>query len=70
VWIDHPRGIEHNKIMIIDDDLVVGGSFNYSAAAQARNAENMTVTRSAEVAGWYLADWTARQKDSELFRID
>jgi phosphatidylserine/phosphatidylglycerophosphate/cardiolipin synthase-like enzyme len=70
VWIDHPRSIEHNKIMVIDDDLAVGGSFNYSAAAQARNAENMTVTRSAEVAAWYLADWTARKEVSELFRID
>jgi phospholipase D len=70
VWIDHPRGIEHNKIIIIDDDLVVGGSFNYSAAAQTRNAENMTVTRSAEVAAWYFADWNTRKEVSELFRTD
>jgi phospholipase D len=42
VWIDSPSGIAHNKFMIVDDDLVIGGSFNYTAAARARNAENVT----------------------------
>jgi phosphatidylserine/phosphatidylglycerophosphate/cardiolipin synthase-like enzyme len=35
VWIDTHAGIAHNKLIIIDQHLVVGGSFNFSAAAQA-----------------------------------
>jgi phosphatidylserine/phosphatidylglycerophosphate/cardiolipin synthase-like enzyme len=37
VWIDHPHGIEHNKIIVIDDDLVIDGSYNFTGAAQYRN---------------------------------
>jgi len=57
VWIDHRSGIAHNKFIVIDVDLVIGGSFNYTAAAQTRNAENMTLTRSGAVAAAYADDW-------------
>jgi phospholipase D len=65
IWIDRPAGIEHNKIMVIDDDLVVGGSCNFTYSAQHRNAENMTLTRSSVVARWYLDYWAARVAVSE-----
>lgn len=65
VWIDRPPGIEHNKTMVIDDDLVIGGSFNFTYSAQHRNAENMTLTRSPIVARWYLEYWAARMAVSE-----
>jgi phosphatidylserine/phosphatidylglycerophosphate/cardiolipin synthase-like enzyme len=42
VWIDAHIRNAHNKLIIIDQHLVVGGSFNFSAAAQARNVENVT----------------------------
>jgi phosphatidylserine/phosphatidylglycerophosphate/cardiolipin synthase-like enzyme len=61
VWIDQAPGVAHNKIMVIDDDLVVGGSFNYTVSAQKQNAENMTLTRSAEIAGRYLRNIEARR---------
>ena len=67
VWIDHPTGIAHNKFIEIDDDLVIGGSFNDAAAAQIRNAENMTLTRSAEVAAEYVVYWNGRRGVSERF---
>jgi phosphatidylserine/phosphatidylglycerophosphate/cardiolipin synthase-like enzyme len=65
VWIDRPAGIEHNKTMVIDDDLVIGGSYNFTYSAQHRNAENMTLTRSPIVARWYLDYWAARMALSE-----
>jgi hypothetical protein len=46
---------------------VIGGSFNDAAAAQTRNAENMTLTRSAEVAAEYVAYWNRRRGVSERF---
>ena len=61
VWIDHPPGIAHNKVIVIDRHMTVGGSLNYTVAANTRNAENVTFTESPEVAGWFLANWEARR---------
>lgn len=35
VWIDYQPAIAHNKLMIIDDHLTIGGSYNYTAGAVA-----------------------------------
>jgi phosphatidylserine/phosphatidylglycerophosphate/cardiolipin synthase-like enzyme len=67
VWIDTHAGIAHNKLIIIDQHLVVGGSFNFSAAAQARNVENVTFIDSPDVASWFLANWTSRRDASYRF---
>jgi phosphatidylserine/phosphatidylglycerophosphate/cardiolipin synthase-like enzyme len=36
--------------MIIDGELVIGGSYNYTGSAETRNAENVTFTTSQCVA--------------------
>ena len=41
VWIDARPAIAHNKVIIIDQHLVIGGSANYTNAAETRNAENV-----------------------------
>jgi hypothetical protein len=41
VWIDMKPAIAHNKVMIIDDKEVITGSFNFTDAAQKRNAEKL-----------------------------
>lgn len=41
IWIDKMPGIAHNKIIIIDSETVFTGSFNFTKAAQFRNAENL-----------------------------
>jgi phosphatidylserine/phosphatidylglycerophosphate/cardiolipin synthase-like enzyme len=65
VWIDNKVAIAHNKVMIIDDDLVVTGSYNFSRAAQYRNAENMVFIKSKEIARKYLINFNSRLKVSE-----
>jgi len=40
--------------VLIDGHFVIGGSANTTKAAEDRNAENVTFTWSAEVAGWFL----------------
>lgn len=50
--------IFHNKFMIIDATHVQTGSFNYSAAAASKNAENVLVVWNApELAARYEQQW-------------
>ena len=49
VWLDGNFAAAHNKVMIIDagspQAAVVTGSYNYTSAAQTRNAENILIVR-------------------------
>lgn len=60
VWIDDKPAIAHNKIIVIDDRLTIGGSFNYTASAERRNAENVTFIDSQAVAAEFKANWEGR----------
>jgi phospholipase D len=70
VWIDDAPAIAHNKIIVIDRRLVIGGSYNYTASAERRNAENVTFIDSPEVAEWFLSNWTSRRDASRPFRAE
>lgn len=43
VLIDSAHAIAHNKVMIIDKSTLITGSFNFTAAAENKNAENLLV---------------------------
>ena len=45
VLIDEKHAIAHNKIILIDDDTIITGSFNFSKAAEERNAENLLIIK-------------------------
>lgn len=62
VWIDSEHAAAHNKVMVIDngtaDAAVITGSFNFTHAAQHRNAENLLILRgNANLAETYAANW-------------
>lgn len=44
-YIDARHAIAHNKIMIIDRNTLITGSFNFTKAAEEKNAENLLVIR-------------------------
>lgn len=67
VWIDYLPAIAHNKVIVVDRHLVVGGSFNYTTSADTRNAENVTFTESRDIAGRFLANWESRRAVSRSF---
>ncbi|NTG00807.1 phospholipase D family protein [Agrobacterium rhizogenes] len=67
VWIDFEPTIAHNKVIVIDEHLVIGGSYNYTASAQKRNAENVTFSESREIAWEFLRNWDSRLKVSRPF---
>jgi phosphatidylserine/phosphatidylglycerophosphate/cardiolipin synthase-like enzyme len=39
--IDANHAIAHNKVIVIDGEIVLTGSFNFTKAAQEKNAENV-----------------------------
>ena len=48
-FIDAKHAIAHNKIMIIDRETVITGSFNFTKAAEEKNAENLLIIKDK---GW------------------
>ena len=67
VWVDSKVAIAHNKVMVIDGAVVITGSFNFTAAAQSRNAENLLVISDPAVAAQYRDNWRRRQAVSQRF---
>jgi phosphatidylserine/phosphatidylglycerophosphate/cardiolipin synthase-like enzyme len=67
VSIDFHPAIAHNKVIVIDEHLVIGGSYNYTMAAEHRNAENVTYINSVEIAKQYIENWNSRLQASRPF---
>ena len=45
--IDDQHAIAHSKVMVIDSETIITGSFNFTKAAEERNAENLLVIKDA-----------------------
>jgi phosphatidylserine/phosphatidylglycerophosphate/cardiolipin synthase-like enzyme len=57
VLIDAAHAIAHNKIIIIDQQIVITGSFNFTKAAESKNAENVLIVKSKKLAEIYSKNW-------------
>lgn len=66
-FIDDAHGIAHDKIMIIDGQTVITGSFNFTKAAEEKNSENLLIIKSEELAKIYIANWNKHRKHSEPY---
>jgi len=67
VWIDASHQIAHNKVMVLDDETLVTGSFNFTKAAEQSNAENMLILKDRGLAAIYTKNWGAHLAHSEVF---
>lgn len=47
----------HHKVFIIDNEIVVTGSFNFSASARDNNSENLLIIESAELARQFTEEF-------------
>jgi phosphatidylserine/phosphatidylglycerophosphate/cardiolipin synthase-like enzyme len=65
--IDAQHSIAHNKVMIIDGYVVLTGSFNFTKAAEEKNAENLLVINDPVLARRYDANWQAHELHSEPY---
>jgi len=66
-YIDDKHAIAHNKIMIIDRETVITGSFNFTRAAEEKNAENLLIIKNKELAKIYLENWEKHKEHSERY---
>jgi phosphatidylserine/phosphatidylglycerophosphate/cardiolipin synthase-like enzyme len=62
---DGKHAIQHNKVMLIDDDIVITGSYNFTKSAESRNAENIMIVRSTYAAKRYADNWKSHWDHSE-----
>jgi phosphatidylserine/phosphatidylglycerophosphate/cardiolipin synthase-like enzyme len=62
---DGKHAIQHNKVMLIDDDIVITGSYNFTKSAESRNAENIMIVRSSYAAKRYADNWKLHWEHSE-----
>jgi len=67
-YIDDKHAIAHNKIMIIDRRTLITGSFNFTKAAEEKNAENLLIIHSKELAKVYLENWQKHKEHSETYK--
>lgn len=73
LWIDGEHAAAHNKVMIIDngfaDAVLLTGSFNFTQAAQYRNAENLLLLRgNPNLVEAYAANWRRHKIHALPFR--
>ena len=47
----------HSKVFIVDQQIVVTGSYNFSRNAEENNDENVLILHNPEIAAAYLAEW-------------
>lgn len=57
VWLDANPMNMHNKLILIDQKIVITGSYNFSTAAEEKNDENILILHNADIAGLYYQDF-------------
>ena len=67
IFLDKKHAIHHNKVLIIDKQWVHNGSFNFSANAENRNAENSMWCQSQDMAKIFTTDFKKHKDHSEPF---
>jgi phosphatidylserine/phosphatidylglycerophosphate/cardiolipin synthase-like enzyme len=54
---DGNEGLMHHKVMIIDENTVIFGSYNFTASAETKNDENLIVIYNEEIAAQFMAEF-------------
>lgn len=68
-FIDSAETIAHNKIIIIDRNTLITGSFNFSKAAETSNAENLLVIKGNQpLVNAYIANYLRHRAHSEQYK--
>jgi len=57
VLIDGNEGQMHHKVFIVDEKIVVLGSYNFSRAAEERNDENILIIYNEKIAEFFVQEF-------------
>jgi phosphatidylserine/phosphatidylglycerophosphate/cardiolipin synthase-like enzyme len=57
IRIDGNDGQMHHKVFIIDESIVVLGSYNFSQSAETRNDENLVIIYNSALAGQFMQEF-------------
>jgi len=57
IWLDGSPGLMHHKVIIVDGELLITGSYNFSRSAEERNDENVLFIFSPELADQYRLEF-------------
>lgn len=57
VWLDGNQGLMHHKVLIIDESIVVTGSYNFTANAEENNDENVVILHDAAAAAIFMEEF-------------
>ena len=67
-YVDAQHPIAHNKIILIDGETIITGSFNFTNQAERGNAENLLVIRNdPPLSAKYQANFREHREHSERF---
>lgn len=67
--LDGSHHAAHNKVMILDGQVVISGSFNFTKHSERDNAENLLVIRDKALAEEYAANWKLHAEHSAVLRM-
>jgi phosphatidylserine/phosphatidylglycerophosphate/cardiolipin synthase-like enzyme len=67
VYTDDKHTNAHNKVMIIDREIIITGSFNYTYPAESKNAENILIIQSGDLAKIYADNWLNHRNHSRKY---
>ena len=57
VYKDGNPGLMHHKVMIIDENIVIFGSYNFTNSAETKNDENLIVIYNEDIAAQFMAEF-------------
>ncbi len=67
VLIDgNEEGLLHHKVVIIDEEIVITGSYNFSSSAEERNDENILVIYNSDIAHEFLKEFERVYTQAQL----
>ncbi len=64
VRTDGIKGLMHHKVFIIDEQIVITGSYNFSRSAEERNDENILVIYNTDIAQEFLKEFERVQAEA------
>ena len=68
VSLDERHEWAHDKVMILDREVVITGSYNWTLSAENKNGENLLVIRDPRLAAVYTENWRHHADHSTPYR--